>query len=142
MQLSPNFTLAEFTLSQTASRLNIENTPSPDVIKNLILTAKGMEEVRKLLNSKPILISSGYRGAALNTAVKGSKSSQHTTGEACDFTCPSFGTPSDIVKAVVNSGIQYDQIILEFGSWVHISFSPKNRKQALIIDSNGTREYK
>jgi zinc D-Ala-D-Ala carboxypeptidase len=142
MQLSPNFTLAEFTLSQTASRLNIENTPSTDVVKNLILTANGMEEVRKLLNSKPILISSGYRGVALNTAVKGSKSSQHTTGEACDFTCPSFGTPADIVKAIVNSDIKYDQIILEFGSWVHISFSPKNRKQALIIDSNGTREYK
>ena len=71
MQLSPNFTLAEFTLSQTASRLNIENTPSSDVIKNLIVTAKGMEEVRKLLNSKPILISSGYRGVALNTTVRG-----------------------------------------------------------------------
>lgn len=142
MQLSPNFTLAEFILSQTASRLNIENIPSPDVIKNLIVTAKGMEEVRELLNSKPILISSGYRGIALNTAVKGSKSSQHTTGEACDFTCPSFGTPADVVKAIVNSNIKYDQVILEFNSWIHISFSPKNRKQSLIIDSSGTREYK
>lgn len=142
MQLSPNFSLAEFTLSQTASRLNIENTPSSDVVKNLIVTAKGMEEVRGLLNSKPILISSGYRGVTLNTAVKGSKSSQHTTGEACDFTCPSFGTPADIVKAIVNSNIKYDQVILEFNSWIHISFSPKNRRQSLIIDSNGTREYK
>lgn len=142
MQLSPNFTLSEFTLSQTASRLSIENTPSPDVINNLILTAKGMEEVRNLLNNKPILISSGYRGVALNTAVKGSKSSQHTTGEACDFTCPAFGTPADIVKAIVNSNIKYDQVILEFKSWVHISFSSKNRKQALIIDSTGTKVYK
>lgn len=142
MQLSPNFTLAEFTLSQTASRLNIKNIPSADIIDTLIVTAKGMEEVRKLLNNKSILVSSGYRGVALNTAVKGSKSSQHTTGEACDFTCPSFGTPDDVVRAIVNSNIKYDQVILEFSSWIHISFSPKNRKQALIIDSNGTREYK
>ena len=141
MKLSQNFTLGEFTLSQTASRLGIDNTPSEGVIKNLIKTAKGMEEVRVLLGNRVILISSGYRGQELNKAVKGSTSSQHLIGKACDFTCPSFGDVNSIMKAITSSGINYDQCILEFNSWIHISFSDANRKQSLVIDKNGTREY-
>jgi hypothetical protein len=100
-----------------------------------------MEMVRELLGSKPISISSGYRSPALNAAVRGQISSQHQLGEACDFTCPSFGTPADIVKAIVASDVPYDQVIQEFNSWVHVSFSTRNRQQALIIDKNGTREF-
>jgi hypothetical protein len=142
MQLSKNFTLSEFTLSQTAARLGIDNTPSTEVIKNLIRTAEGMEEVRLLLKGNAIIISSGYRGSALNKAIKGSKTSQHMLGEACDFTCPRFGTVDEIMKAIVTSSIKFDQCIKEFSTWIHISFSSTPRKQALIIDGNGTREYK
>jgi len=142
MKLSKNFTLTEFTLSQTASRLGIDNTPSKETIINLIRTAEGMEEVRLLLKGNSIVISSGYRGPALNKAINGSRSSQHMTGEACDFTCPGFGTVDEIMKAIVTSSIQFDQCIKEFSTWIHISFSSTPRKQALIIDANGTREYK
>jgi len=141
MKLSKNFTLSEFTLSQTATRLGIDNTPSEEVIQNLTRTAEGMETVRAVLGNNSIIISSGYRGSLLNKAIKGSKSSQHMTGQACDFSCPGFGTVDEIMKALVNSDVKYDQCILEFNSWIHISFSDLNRKQNLIIDNKGTRVY-
>lgn len=138
MKLSQNFHLAEFVSSQTAQRRNIDNTPSSDVLANLQKTAEMMERVRAVLGS-PILISSGYRSAALNKAIGGSINSQHTKGQAVDFTSPGFGEPREIVEAIRKSDIPYDQLILEFGQWVHISFASKPRKQALVIDRNGTR---
>lgn len=139
MNLSPHFTLAEMTVSQTAARRGIDNTPPPEVVARLRKTAQGMEGVRVVLGGAPILISSGYRSPAVNSAVGGAKSSQHMTGEAVDFTAPRFGSVVDVFDAIRRSGIKYDQLIQEFGSWVHISFSDKPRGQALIIDRNGTR---
>lgn len=141
MMLSPNFSRDEFTLSQTAARLGITNDPGPKEVKALLVTAQGLEIVRSLLGNTPILISSGYRSAALNAAVHGSAGSQHLLGEAVDFTAPKFGTPAEVMAAIVSSKTPYDQIILEFGRWVHISFSERTRKQALVIDSMGTRKY-
>lgn len=141
MQLSIHFTLDEFTHSQTAARAGIDNDPPIDVLKNLQRTAQGLELVRTYLGSAPIHVSSGYRSPALNAAVKGAANSQHLTGQAVDFTCPSYGEPYQIVAALRESSIPYDQVICEFGRWVHISFSDMNRKQALIIDQTGTRAF-
>ena len=143
MKLTEHFSLAEMTISQTAERKGISNAPTEEALLNLIRTAEGMEEVRARLGDRPISISSGYRSPAVNKAVGGAKKSQHLTGEAVDFICPSFGTPRDIVAELVD--MDYDQLILEFanngGGWVHISFSGDNRQQALVIDENGVREY-
>lgn len=141
--LSEHFTLEELTASQTARRLGLDNTPPQDVLENLTYTANKMEKVRDLLNGHPIIISSGYRSPAVNKAVGSkSKKSQHLTGQAVDFTCPKFGSPRKIVEAIKNSDINYDQIIYEFDEWVHISFTQSdNRKQALTIDSQGTRLF-
>jgi zinc D-Ala-D-Ala carboxypeptidase len=139
MNLSAHFTLAEFTDSQTAARQGIDNTPPADVVERLKRTAQGLEAVRVRLGCAPIVISSGYRSPALNAAIGGSKNSQHMTGEAADFTCPRFGSPTEVAAALKDSGIEYDQLILEFGRWVHISFSDKPRHHALVIDRNGTR---
>jgi zinc D-Ala-D-Ala carboxypeptidase len=141
MYLSANFTVDEFVASQTAAREGIDNDLPIELLPAAKRTAYGLEMVRTLLGDKPILISSGYRSAALNAAVKGSNGSQHLVAEAVDFTCPSFGTPAQIVNALVKSQLYYDQCILEFGRWVHISFNERNRKQALIIDKDGTRAY-
>jgi hypothetical protein len=141
MHLTSNFTLEEFVFSQEAQRKGLDNTPVKGILNVLINTAENMELVRNILNGNPIIISSGYRSPEVNAAVGGSKSSQHMKGEAIDFTCPKFGSPRDIVVAIKNSVIEYDQLILEFNSWVHISFSKNNRKQALIIDRSGTRTY-
>lgn len=142
MQLSKNFTLDEFTFSQTASRSNIDNTPSPEVLEKLKYTAECMEKVRKIL-SYPVHISSGYRNALVNKAVGGAKNSQHLTGEAVDFTCPKFGTPRQIVEKLLEYDLPFTQLILEYDRWVHISFSSiaTPKKEVLVINSEGTRVF-
>jgi zinc D-Ala-D-Ala carboxypeptidase len=140
MNLSPHFTLAEMTVSETAARRGIDNDPPPDVVERLKHTALGLEAVRIRLGA-PIVVSSGYRSPALNAAIGGAQNSDHTRGDAADFICPGFGAPSTIVSALKDSGIQFDQLIEEFGRWVHISFGPRMRGQVLRIDRNGTRPW-
>jgi len=134
VQLSPHFSLSEFTISQTASRLGVDNTPDETVIARLKQTAEGMEEVRDLLGGKPILISSGYRSLAVNRALGSSDTSAHVKGYAVDFICPAFGSPLAICKALSKSkGFEFDQLIEEKGQWVHISFDPRMRGQVLTM---------
>ena len=140
-RLTPHFTLEEFTFSQTASRKGIDNTPDKDALENLQFLAERMENVRELLGSA-IHISSGYRCLKLNNILGSKPSSQHTQGLACDFIANKYGTPNDIVFCIVSSDIPYDQIIVEYDRWVHISFSKdKPRKEALIINNKGTTIY-
>lgn len=137
MNLSPHFTLAEFTASQTAARRGIPNTPPADVLARLKVTAAGMEKVRAALG-KPVTVSSAYRSPALNKAVGGAKNSAHVEGWAVDFNCHAYGTPLEVARKIQSAGIAYDQIIHEFGSWVHISFDPRMRSQELTVSSHGT----
>jgi putative chitinase len=101
--------------------------------------ALGMELVRQLLG-QPIHVNSWYRSPELNKAVGGSPTSDHVTGFAVDFICPTYGNPEQIVRAIVNSTIDYKQVIYEFSSWVHISFNGMQR-QALVIDKTGTKFF-
>ena len=142
MQLSEHFSLDEFTFSETALRKNIDNTPPSHILPILGNTATCMEGIRTLLGH-PIHINSAYRCPTLNAAVGSKPTSQHTSGNAVDFTCKEFGTPRDIVLAIKASNIKYDQLIYEFNSWVHISFSNigQNRMAVLTIDSTGTRSF-
>lgn len=131
MKLSTHFDLAEFTISQTASRLDLDNTPDADTIARLKITAEALEDVRALLG-KPILISSGYRSKAVNHAVGSSDTSAHVKGWAVDFISPSFGSVQAICRVLAKSGIEFDQLIEE-GSWVHLSFDPRMRGQVLTM---------
>ena len=136
MQLSAHFTLERLTHSETALRRGIDNTPPTELLQNLSALALGLEEVQRLLGH-PIEISSGYRCPALNAAVGGSTASQHVQGLAADFVCPDFGPPLDVARAIGVSAIAFDQCILEFGNWVHLSFSAQPRIRLLTIyDSN------
>ena len=141
--LSPHFALAEFAVSDTASRRGIDNTPPGHVIPALTRTALGLEAVRVRLGTAPIHITSGYRSLPLNRLIGSRDSSQHVLGEAADFICPRFGTPKEIVAALRDSGIPFDQLILEFAAkgagWVHVSFTDNPRRMALEIDAQGTR---
>jgi hypothetical protein len=143
MNLSENFTLEEMIASETAARHNIDQTPSNDVLINLRRLALFLEDVRKLLD-KPIHINSAYRSPLANEAVGGKKTSQHCRGTAADIKIKGM-TPDQVVKAIVKSGLQYDQVIREFDSWTHISIPNGKdiapRKQALIIDKKGTRAF-
>jgi hypothetical protein len=140
--LTPNFTLAEFTDSQTAARKGLHNVPTGQERKNLQRTAETMEKVRTLLGDKPILISSGYRNSEVNAAVGGSKSSAHMSGLAVDFSCPSFGTPRAICKKLEPhmKELGIDQLIHEYDTWVHLGLSAgAPRHMAMTIDTKGTR---
>jgi len=138
MRLSDHFTLAELCASQTAARLGIDNTPSPEMVDALRRTAQLLEKVRALLG-KPILVSSGYRAPLVNRAVGGAANSAHMLGCAADFSCPAFGSPLEVAREIAQSDIVFDQLIHEFRAWVHIAWSPQPRRMVLTIDGAGTR---
>jgi hypothetical protein len=127
MQLTPHFTLEELCFSQEAVRTGLDNTPPPDVVANLLRLAKMLEKVRALLK-KPIHISSGYRSPALNARIGGSPKSAHLDGRAADFICPEFGTPYVVAKKIAAARLGYDQMIHEYGRWVHIAVPRLNER--------------
>ena len=141
MQLSEHFTLDE--LTHTDHR-QFDNTPNASEMANLVRLAGFLEEVKTVLGGKPIMVNSAFRCKAVNDAVGSKDSSQHRVGTACDFRVPSM-TPDEVVKAVIGSGIGYDQLIREFDRWTHISVpsvaGDNPRRQVLIIDKTGTRPY-
>jgi zinc D-Ala-D-Ala carboxypeptidase len=143
MKLTPNFTLEELTSSETAVRLGLDNTPDEKVKANLVRLARFLEEVRAILK-RPIMVNSAYRSPEVNKAIGSKSTSQHCIGCAADIRVPGL-TPDNIVKEIIKTNLEYDQLIREFDSWVHISipnnFADKPRKQVLIIDKSGTRPY-
>jgi zinc D-Ala-D-Ala carboxypeptidase len=132
MRLTRNFSLEQLICSETAKRERIDNTPGAEIVDNLRLLAQGLERVQNLTGF-PLEISSGYRCPELNRRVGGANTSQHTQGQAADFTCAEFGPPVDIIKAIRASDIEFDQCILEYAKWVHISFSKTPRGKVLTI---------
>ena len=140
-KLTEHFTLEE--LTHTDHR-EFDNTPNDAEKANLERLALFLEQVKEVLGGKPIMVNSAYRCKAVNDAVGSKDSSQHRIGCAADIRVPSM-TPDEVVKAVIASGIGYDQLIREFDRWTHISV-PNNagdhpRRQSLIIDKTGTRPY-
>jgi uncharacterized protein YcbK (DUF882 family) len=141
MQLSEHFTLEE--LTHTDHR-ELDNTPNDTEKNNLKRLAEFLEQVKTVLGGKPVMVNSAFRSKAVNDAVGSKDTSQHRVGCAADIRVPSM-TPDEVVKAVIASGIGYDQVIREFDRWTHISVpnepSGTPRRQALIIDKSGTRPY-
>lgn len=128
-KLSPNFTLAQMTRSEAAAKKGIANTASATDIANMkALCENVLEKVREHFNA-PVNISSGFRNAKVNAAVGGSKTSQHMTGQAADFTV-SGKTLEEVFNWIAfESNLEFDQVLYEFGRWIHCSYSTgKNRK--------------
>lgn len=126
--LSEHFSLEELTVSASGARKGLHNVPPPAELANLRVTAQRMEEVRTLLG-KPVLVLSGYRSPATNRLVGGSLTSAHMSGHAVDFICPGFGSAPQVAAFLAQHLASYDQIIDEFGDWVHIGFGPGLRLQ-------------
>jgi uncharacterized protein YcbK (DUF882 family) len=141
MNLSTHFTLEE--LTHTDHR-EYDNTPNDVELENIKRLANFLEEVKTVLGGKPIMVNSAFRSKQVNDAVGSKDSSQHRIGCAADIRVPSM-TPDEVVRAIIASGIGYDQIIREFDRWTHISVpniaGAEPRKQALIIDKAGTRAF-
>jgi hypothetical protein len=139
--LSPHFSLEELTVTDHREFTNEPNDLEKNNLKRL---AELLEQVKRLLGDKPIMVNSAFRSKQVNDAVGSKDTSQHRIGCAADIRVPSM-TPDEVVKAVITSDIPYDQIIREFDRWTHISVpnepNGKARRQALIIDKQGTRIY-
>ncbi|WP_372785013.1 D-Ala-D-Ala carboxypeptidase family metallohydrolase [Phenylobacterium sp.] len=132
-QLTAHFALEELACTQ---HREFDNTPPPEVVATLRTTAARMEEVRRLLGGRVISVSSGYRCRALNRAVGGAATSAHLTGHAVDFNCYGFGDPLAICRTLSEADIAFDQLIEE-GTWAHISFDPRLRRQVLTRRAGG-----
>jgi hypothetical protein len=141
MNLSEHFTFEELTITD---HREFDNTPNVEETENLTRLAEFLEQVKEVLGGKPIMVNSAFRSEAVNNAVGSRNTSQHRIGCAADIRVPGM-TPDEVVKTVIASGVGYDQIIREFDRWTHISVPNTKdmtpRRQALIIDKLGTRQY-
>ena len=145
--MTPHFTLDE--LTHTDHR-TLDNTPNETELANIQRLAEFLEAVKTLLGGKPIMVNSAFRSKAVNDAVGSKDTSQHRIGCAADIRVPGM-TPDQVVRAIIASDLNFDQVIREFsnpvkgGGWTHISIpnqaSGSPRKQALIIDKAGTRVF-
>ena len=142
--LSEHFTLDEAIASQTADRLGIDNTPTPEIVTAASKTAVKMEKVRVVLGNKSIKVSSWIRMPELNKAVGSRPGSQHEKGEAVDFICPTFGSPLDVCREIIKHKdlINFDQLILEH-TWVHISWksTPNATQRGEVLSLLSDKSY-
>jgi len=130
MNLSEHFTLEEATHSDTAIRMGLDNQPNIRQLENMKVTAVKLEQVRTATG--PLNVNSWLRLPEVNVAVGGSKVSSHMDGWAIDVSSSKL-TPYELCQVVKKTGIKFDQIIHEFGKWMHISFAPEMRQQELTI---------
>lgn len=144
MNLSPHFTLEELTHSDAAARNGWDNTPGENEKANLTRLAALLEQVKTAVGNKPVMINSAFRSKQVNDAVGSKDTSQHRIGCAADLRVPGM-TPREVVLACIGAGLPFDQIILEFDAWTHISVPNEAghapRGSRLIIDKQGTRVF-
>lgn len=130
------FTINELTKSSTAQRLYINNNPTQEVKDNLNKLIDNVLDPLRELYGKPIIVNSGYRCTKLNKAIGGAKNSQHLVGQASDIRTVQNTKESnkELFDLIKNSKLPFDQLINEYDyNWVHVSYSPRNRRQVLTI---------
>lgn len=124
MNLTDHFTLEEMVISETAARLGLDNIPSDAVVASLTRTAQYLEQVRSMAKTvygpeRVIIVTSGYRSESVNASVGGKPTSYHCLGLAADIHCP--GVPVlELAECIEERLTGYDQLIHEFGAWVHV----------------------
>lgn len=129
--LSENFNLEEFLISQAAERMGYDNTPEEYMCYNLFELCNNVLQPLRDLVGLPVIIISGYRSLEANAAIGANHNSQHMEGQAADFIIPGLS----LVKVfnTIYKNLPYDQLIFEFGKWIHVSYDiEENRKQAMI----------
>lgn len=147
MQLTPHFSLAEFTASDTAARWQIDNSLPANLLTTAVQTCGLIERIRAELTRLagreiPIIVTSGYRSPALNAAIGSGAGSDHPRAMAVDFKAPAFGTPFEIATALAPrvSELGIGQLIHEYGTWVHVSTRTTDKavNRIMTISSRGT----
>jgi len=148
-KISKHISYKEATFSQTATRKDIDNTPSEEVLQRMKTVAENIFEPLRAHVGGPIKINSFYRSIMLNTAIGGSKSSQHTRGEAIDIDDTLGVMSNKDMFTFIKDELDFDQLIWEFGddenpAWVHVSYvSPENNRRRILKASkvNGKTTY-
>lgn len=130
------FSIAELTKSETANKRKIDNKPTKEVENCLNQLIDNILDPLRKAYGQPIIVSSGYRCPELNKAVGGARTSQHTFGQAADIHTKSNSKESNkqLFELIKQLKLPFDQLINEYNySWVHVSYSPRNRRQILNI---------
>jgi hypothetical protein len=142
MKLSEHFTLDELTVSQEAVRAGLRNVPNAQQVDALrALCVHVLEPLRARLR-RPIVVSSGFRSVSLNRRIGGSATSQHCKGEAADIIVPGMDT-ANVVELIRFLRLPFDQVIDEFGRWIHVSHTSGNRGEVLVASRrSGQTHYR
>jgi len=137
MQLTANFSLAELTVTDR----NMPNVPNEAEVASLRSLAEMILQPLRDALGKPVRVNSAFRSEAVNRAVGGTATSQHRLGQAADIHVPGM-TSVEVAKKIVALGLPFDQVIEEFGSWVHVSYGPRRRRQQLTaVKRSGKTVY-
>lgn len=137
MQLTANFSLAELTVTGR----NMPNVPNEAEVASLRSLAEMILQPLRDALGKPVRVNSAFRSEAVNRAVGGTATSQHRLGQAADIHVPGM-TSVELAKKIVALGLPFDQVIEEFGSWVHVSYGPRHRRQQLsAVKRSGKTVY-
>lgn len=140
LQITENFWLNEFLNSQTAARHGIPMNPTGTVCNNIERLCKTVLQPLRDDVGRSIFITSGYRPYELNRLIGGSESSEHINGNAADFVVAGM-TPYETCQRMIELGLEVDQLIHEFGRWIHVGLRDELRGQRLTAyrDAGGTR---
>lgn len=129
-----HFTIQELCKSTVAEERLIDNTPSDVITDQLTALVDNILDPLRDAYGSPIFVSSGYRSVQLNRVVGGVNSSQHRLGQAADLDQGSKKENKKLFNLVLKLELPFDQLILEYGGeWIHISYSPRNRRQVLKL---------
>jgi len=144
VNLSPHFTLAEMTVSQEAARSGLKNKPNEDQEAALLLLCLNVIEPLRVRVRRPVIVSSGFRSVTLNRRIGGSSRSQHCKGEAVDFAIPGM-VVAEVVMLVRRMKLPFDQLIDEFGAWVHVSHARTGSQRGTVMTARhvgGKTQYR
>jgi len=151
-KISDHITYHEATYSRTGERLNLDNTPNPKQLKCMAEVAENLFEPLRKWVGGPIKVNSFFRGEPVNTAIGGSKHSQHMKGQAIDID-DTFGHKTNAeMYHYIKDNLEFDQMVWEFGgeypdgnpNWVHISWvshRPNRKKLTVAKKVNGRTKY-
>lgn len=143
--ISKHISWREATHSATAEKKEIENIPSEGDVQNMKKLAKNVFEPLREWAAEPIRVNSFYRSPDLCDAIRSSRNSQHTKGQAIDIDALGEKTNADLFN-YIKDNLDFDQLIWEHGDdenpdWVHVSYvGPRgNRKNVLRAVKKGRK---